>query len=78
MSALALSHPDSTPVPQTVNFCQARFAFGQLEAFLTSDQANLQSEAHVEEQIQQRGREILRPGMSRSEEGGDEGLGHCC
>jgi hypothetical protein len=60
MSALALSHPDSTPVPQTVNFCQARFAFGQLEAFLTSDQANLQSEAHVEEQIQQRGREILR------------------
>jgi Uncharacterised protein family (UPF0236) len=59
-AAVALSHADSTPVAQTVNFCQARFAFGQLENFLTSDQANLATEAHVEEQIQLRGREILR------------------
>src|SRR5262249_13267660 len=53
-------HADSTPPQPTVNFCQARFAFGQLEAFLTSDQAADLSEAHVEEQIQLRGREVLR------------------
>jgi hypothetical protein len=59
-AVLPLPHADSTPAPQAVNFCQARFAFGQLENFLTSQQANLASEAHVEQQIESRGREILR------------------
>lgn len=63
MSAATLPlprHADSTPVESTVNFSAARFAFRQLETFLTSDQANLHSEAQVEEQIQSRGREVLR------------------
>jgi hypothetical protein len=62
MSAAVLPLPgtDSTPASEVVNFSAARFAFRQLEAFLTSEQANLATEAHVEEQIQLGGREILR------------------
>jgi hypothetical protein len=51
---------DSTATDQTVNFSSARFAFRQLETWLTSDQANTASEAQVEEQLQQQGRELLR------------------
>jgi hypothetical protein len=53
-------HADSTPVEPTVNFSAACFAFRLLEAFLTSDQAADLSEAQVEEQIESRGREVLR------------------
>lgn len=61
MSATPLSaSADSTPAPGAVNFSCARFAFRQLEAFLSSEQASLLSEADVEEQIQRRGREVLR------------------
>src|SRR5262245_33364357 len=55
-----LSPADSTREEPTVNFSQARFAFRQLETFLTSEEANGKSEADIEEQIEQRGREILR------------------
>src|SRR5688572_28639754 len=51
---------DSTPAEPTVNFSQAHFAYRQLEVWLTSDEAHLASEADVEEQLQQRGREVLR------------------
>src|SRR3954453_20575572 len=62
MAAVTLPLPraDSTAADPTVNFSQARFAFRQLEAWLTSDQANLASEAQVEEQLEQHGREVLR------------------
>jgi hypothetical protein len=62
MSATMLAHPcvDSTATQATVNFSQAHFAFRQLETYLTSEQANAASEAEVEEQIEQRGRELLR------------------
>src|SRR4051812_3630356 len=55
-----LSPGDSTTTEPTVNFSQARFAFRRLEAWLTSDEANRTSEADIEEQIEQRGREVLR------------------
>jgi hypothetical protein len=51
---------DSTAADATVNFSAARFAFRQLEAWLTADETNRVSEAQVEEQLQQRGRELLR------------------
>lgn len=62
MSAMPLAPPsaDSTVTDPTVNFSQARFAFRQLEGWLTSDQTNELSEADVEEQLDQRGRELLR------------------
>src|SRR4051812_15446318 len=59
-ATLPLPHADSTPVDPVVNFSQARFAFRQLETWLHSDDANDASEAQVEEQIEQRGREVLR------------------
>lgn len=55
-----LSPNDSTVVDPTVNFAPAHFAFRQLETWLTSDPANTASEAQVEEQLEQRGRELLR------------------
>jgi hypothetical protein len=59
-ATLPLSPADSTPAEPTVNFSQARFAFRQIETWLTSDEANLASEAQVEDQLDQRGRELLR------------------
>jgi hypothetical protein len=60
----AVLHPlpqaDSTASDPTVNFSQAHFAYRQLEAWLTSAEANRYSEAQVEEQLDQRGRELLR------------------
>lgn len=55
-----LSHADCTAAGPTVNFSQARFAFRQLETWLTSGEAQHASEAQVEEQLEQRGRELLR------------------
>jgi hypothetical protein len=55
-----LPHTDSTAPDPTVNFSSPRFAFRQLETWLTSDEANGGSEAQVEDQLQQRGRELLR------------------
>jgi hypothetical protein len=62
MSAATLPLPqaDSTPIAATVNFSQARFAFRQLETFLTCDETAELSEAQVEEHVQRRGRELLR------------------
>lgn len=62
MAATVLPHPcaDSTAAEPTVNFSQARFAFRQLETWLTSDHANHASAAQVEEQLEQRGRDVLR------------------
>src|SRR5947209_5762736 len=59
-ATLPLPNADSTTADPTVNFSQARFAFRQLEAWLTSDQAAAVTEAEVEEQLEQRGRELLR------------------
>jgi hypothetical protein len=59
-ATLPLPHADSTTVEPTVNFSQARFAFRQLETWLTSDEAATSSEAQVEEQLEQRGRDLLR------------------
>jgi hypothetical protein len=59
-ATVPLSHPDSTAADPTVNFSAARFAFRQLETWLTSDEATGVSEAEVEEQLQRRGREVLR------------------
>jgi hypothetical protein len=56
----SLSPNDSTAAEPTVNFSPAHFAFRQLETWLTSDQANTASEAQVEEQLEQRGRDLLR------------------
>jgi len=60
VASLAHTQIDSTPAEPTVNFSHARFAFRQLETWLTSDEANLASEAQVEAQLDQRGREVLR------------------
>ena len=57
-ATLPLSPADSTAAEPTVNCSQARFAFRQLETWLTSDEAQHASEAQVEEQLQQRGREL--------------------
>jgi hypothetical protein len=59
-ATLPLPHADSTAADPTVNFSQARFAFRQLETWLTSDETTAASEAQVEEQLEQRGREVLR------------------
>jgi hypothetical protein len=59
-ATLSLSHADSTAADPTVNFSQARFAFRQLETWLISDEATTASEAQVEEQLEQDGREVLR------------------
>jgi hypothetical protein len=59
-ATLPLCQADSTAADPTVNFSQARFAFRQVETWLTSDEANDASEAQVEEQLEQRGREVLR------------------
>jgi hypothetical protein len=59
-ATLPLPHADSTAPEPAVNFSQARFAFRQLETWLTSEEANLASEAWVEEQLDLRGREVLR------------------
>src|SRR5450432_3840327 len=58
-ATLPLPHTDSTAVDPTVNFSSPRFAFRQLETWLTSDEADGLSEAQVEDQLQQRGRELL-------------------
>jgi hypothetical protein len=62
MAAVTLPLPDadSTTTDPTVNFSQARFAFRHIETWLTSDDTTCQSEAQVEEQLQGRGRELLR------------------
>lgn len=62
MTAATLPLPldDSTAADPTVHFSQARFAFRQLETWLNSDAATTASEAQVEEQLDQRGRELLR------------------
>jgi hypothetical protein len=59
-ATLAPGHADSTPTEPAVNFSQARFAFRQLESWLTCEETNQASAAQVEEQLQQRGREVLR------------------
>src|SRR5260370_1653092 len=59
-ATLPLPHADSTAADPTVNFSQARFAFRQLETWLTAAEATTASEAQVEEQLEQRGRELLR------------------
>jgi hypothetical protein len=59
-ATLPLPPADSTAADPTVNFSQAHFAFRQLETWLTSDEATTASEAQVEEQLEQRGRELLR------------------
>jgi hypothetical protein len=59
-ATLPLPHADSTTAEPTVNFSQARFAFRQLETWLTSDESATASEAQVEEQLEQRGRDLLR------------------
>src|ERR1700674_2238966 len=57
---LPLPNADSTTEGPTVNFSQARFAFRQLETWLTSDETASVTEAQVEEQLAERGREVLR------------------
>jgi hypothetical protein len=59
-ATLPLPHADSTAADPTVNFSQARFAFRQLQTWLTSDETASVSEAQVEEQLNLRGRELLR------------------
>ena len=59
-ATLPLPQADSTAAEPTVNFSQARFALRQIEGWLTSDEATSQSEAQVEEQLQCRGRELIR------------------
>jgi hypothetical protein len=59
-ATLPLHPTDSTAPDPTVNFSQARFAFRQLETWLTADATNCASAAHVEEQLDQRSRELLR------------------
>jgi hypothetical protein len=59
-ATLPLPSADSTAAEQTVNFSQARFAFRQIETWLTSEETTSQSEAQVEEQLECRGRELLR------------------
>src|SRR4051812_33466926 len=54
------SDADSTLAEPTVNFSRAHFAFRQLQSWLTSAEANTAAQAQVEEQLQQRGRELLR------------------
>src|SRR5579859_125485 len=55
-----LSHADSTAAEPTVNLSHAHFAFRQLATWLTSAETADASEAQVEEELQQRGRELLR------------------
>jgi len=59
-ATLPLPQADSTAADPTVNFSSARFAFRQLEAWLTSAETAAVSEAQVEEQLALRGRELLR------------------
>src|SRR5947209_3338675 len=59
-ATLPLPNADSTADGPTVNFSAPRFAFLQLETWLTSPETTDASEAQVEEQLQQRGRELLR------------------
>src|SRR5437764_3890290 len=59
-ATLPLSHADSTAAEPTVNFSQAHFAFRQIETWLTSAETTTVSAAQVEEQLDQRGRELLR------------------
>jgi hypothetical protein len=59
-ATLPLPQGDSTASGPTVNFSHAHFAFRQLETWLTSAETAGASEAQVEEQLQQRGRELLR------------------
>lgn len=62
MTAATLSMPqaDSTASGPAVNFSHAHFAFRQLETWLTSAETADASEAQVEEELQQRGRDLLR------------------
>lgn len=59
-ATLPLPQADSTANGPTVNFSHAHFAFRQLETWLTSAETAGASEAQVEEQLEQRGRELLR------------------
>jgi hypothetical protein len=58
-ATLPRPHADSTAADPTVNFSQARFAFRQLETWLTADETATVSEAQVEEQLNLRGRALL-------------------
>jgi hypothetical protein len=59
-ATLPLYPSDSTAPDPTVNFSSARFAFRQLETWLTSDETAGLTESEIEDQLQQRGRELLR------------------
>jgi len=59
-ATLPLFPADSTAAEPTVNFSQARFVFRLLETWLASEETTALSEAQVEEQLQVRGRELLR------------------
>jgi hypothetical protein len=59
-TTLPLPHADSTTADPTVNFSPARFALRQLETWLTAPETTTLSEAQVEEQLEPRGRELLR------------------
>lgn len=59
-ATLPLYPSDSTAPDPAVNFSSPRFAFRQLETWLTSEEAGGFTEAQVEDQLQQRGRELLR------------------
>ena len=59
-ATLPLPQADSTAGGPTVNFSHAHFAFRQLETWLTSAETADASEAQVEEELQQRGRDLLR------------------
>ena len=59
-ATLPLPHTDSTTSGPTVNFSRSHFAYRQLETWLTSVEASGLSEDQIEDQIQERGREMLR------------------
>jgi Uncharacterised protein family (UPF0236) len=59
-ATLPLPHTDSTTSGPTVNFSRSHFAFRQLQTWLTSDEAASLSEDQIEDQLQERGREMLR------------------
>jgi hypothetical protein len=59
-ATLPLPQADSTTGGPTVHFSHALFTFRQLESWLTSAETAGASEAQVEEELQQRGRELMR------------------
>jgi hypothetical protein len=59
-ATLALPNADSTAAGPTVNFSEAHFAYRQLETWLTSAETADASADQIEEQLQERGRDLLR------------------